>query len=371
MKSKRWQDVILQQFGHEQTQSVVVVDPDHLMQDDLLISELQARLYDILSFTSEIAFRNQFEERYRSRWDRGEKTHIVVIVHSHEASHYLPYDLERKSHVIEVGLHQVFPRLNRIVLADLDRRYYPALFRAHATLERDNKRYATETETIRFILRGVFGIDPVALKSPERLVVMLIDKHYAAQAIPPALERYVVEEMRAPLPGNPDPAKLFSDTNAFYDWLGQRWAEYAQRILEGQTTHALDFADHRLRFYIDNLFTERLVAPYPLSPEETEAAENLPQAQRWIRAGLAWPGGPAAQLFGPGAQEGVREKGPVYVIDVETQLSHFEGLDTNSLDLRSWLDEGYAWGRLVHDFTLLSRLRRPTGAIRHRPPVVE
>jgi hypothetical protein len=355
VKPKRWQDLILQQFGHEQTQSVVVVDPDHLMQDDVLISQLQARRYDILNFTTEIAFRNEFEERYRSRWDRGEKTHIVVIVHSSEARRQLPYDLEKKSHVIEIGLHQVFPRLNRIVLADLDRRYYPTLFQAHATLERDNKSCTTESETIRFILRGVFGIDPVALKSPERLVAMLIDKHYAAQAIPPALERYVVEEMPIPLPGDPAPAALFGDMAAFYDWLGQRWAEYVQDILKGQTTHALDFADHRLRFYIDNLFTERLVAPYPLSPEEIEAVEKLPQDQRWIRAGLAWPGGPAARLFGPAAQRRVGEEGLVYVIDVETQLGHFDGLDAEALDLRGWLDEGYAWSRLVHDFTLLPR----------------
>jgi len=125
MKPKRWQDVILQQFGHEQNQSVVVVDPDRLMQDGVLISELQARRYDILNFTSEIGFRNEFEERYRSHWDQGEKMHIVVIVHSSEASRLMPYDLERKSRVVEIGLHQVFPRLNRIVLDDLDRRYYP------------------------------------------------------------------------------------------------------------------------------------------------------------------------------------------------------------------------------------------------------
>ena len=48
-----------------------------------------------------------------------------------------------------------------------------------------------------------------------------------------------------------------------------------QDIPKGQTTHALDFADHRLRFYIDNLFTERLVAPYPLSPEEIKAVEKM------------------------------------------------------------------------------------------------
>jgi hypothetical protein len=355
MSPARWQDIILGQFGHEQNQSVVVVDPDRLMQDDALISELQARRYDILNFTSEIAFRNEFEERYRSRWDRGEKTHIVVIVHSSEASRRLPYDLEKKSHVIEVGLHQVFPRLNRIVLADLDRRYYPSLFQAHATLERDNKSATTERETIRFILRGVFGIDPVALKSPERLVVMLIDKHYAAQAIPPALERYVVEEMHVPLPGDPDPAALFSSADAFYDWLGQRWAQYVQSILKDQELQALDFSDHRLRFYTDNLFTERLLSLYSLSLKETEVAEKLPQDQRWIRTGLEWPGGPGALLFGPGAEKALREEGAVYVIDVETQLSHFEDLDTGSLDLRGWLDEGYAWGRLVHDFTLLSR----------------
>ena len=360
MKPKRWQGVILQQFGHEQTQSVVVVDPDNLMQDDVLISELQARHYDILNFTSEIIFRNEFEERYRSRWDRGEKTHIVVIVHSNEAARHLPYDLEKKSHVIEIGLHQVFPRLNRIVLADLDRRYYPALFQAHATLEDENKSCTTERETIRFILRSVFGIDPVALKSPERLVAMLIDKHYAAQAIPPALERYVVEEMSVLLPGNPDPALLFRDTAAFYEWLSQRWAEYVQAILRSrisspQSHYALDFADHRLRFYMDNLFTERLVASYPLSPEEIEAIEQLPQDQRWIRAGLIWPEGPGAWLFEPDMQKGMREEGPVYMIDVETQLGHFETLDADNLDLRGWLDEGYAWGRLVHDFTLLSR----------------
>ena len=366
MSPARWQDVILQQFGHEQHQSVVAVDPDRLMQDDVLISELHARRYDILNFSSEIAFRNEFEERYRSRWDRGEKTHIVVIVHSSDASRHLPYDLEKKSRVIEVGLHQVFPRLNRIVLAGLDRRYYPALFQAHAALERDNRTATTERETIRFILRGVFGIDPVAFKSPERLAVMLIDKHYAAQAIPPALERYVVEEMRAPLPGNPDPATLFSSAGAFYDWLGQRWAEYVQSVLHSpfsilhspfsilHSPPALDFSDHRLRFYVDGLFTERLLAPYPLALGEVEAAENLPQEQRWMRAGLEWPGGPAAVLFGPGARKGVREEGPVYVIDVETQLGHFEHLDAAALDLRGWLDEGYGWGRLVHDLTLLS-----------------
>jgi len=355
VKPKRWQDLILQQFGHEQTQSVVVVDPDRLMQDDVLISQLQAWRYDILNFTTEIAFRNEFEERYRSRWDRGEKTHIVVIVHSSEAARQLPYDLEKKSHVIEIGLHQVFPRLNRIVLADLDRHYYPALFQAHATLERDNRSYTTESETIRFILRGVFGIDPVALKSPERLVAMLIDKHYAAQAIPPALERYVVEEMLLPLPGDPDPAALFRDMAVFYDWLSWRWAEYVQGVLKGQTTHALDFADHRLRLTMDNLFTERLLAPYPLSADEIVVAEKLPQEQRWIRAGLAWPGGPAARLFGPGAQARLGEERGVYMIDVETQLGHFEGLNVEALDLRGWLDEGYAWGRLVHDFSLLPR----------------
>jgi len=360
MKPKRWQDLILGQFGHEQTQSVVVVDPDRLMQDDVLISELQARRYDILNFTTEIAFRNEFEERYRSRWDQGEKTHIVVIVHSSEAARQLPYDLERKSHVIEIGLHQVFPRLNRIVLTHLDRHYYPALFQAHTTLERDNKICTTETETIRFILRSVFGIDPVALKSPERLVAMLIDKHYAAQAIPPALERYVVEEMPVPLPGNPDPATLFGDTTAFYNWLGQQWAEYVRSILQYPISNIqypppLDFADHRLRFYSDNLFTEQLITPYSLSYEEAEAVGKLPQDQRWIRAGLAWPGGPAAKLFGPGVQRRVGEDGVVYVIDVETQLDHFEELDTEALDLRGWLDEGYSWGRLVHDFTLLPR----------------
>lgn len=73
METTRWQDSILGQFGREQHQSVVVVDPDRLMQDDVLISELQARQYDILNFTSEIAFRNEFEERYRSRWDRGRR----------------------------------------------------------------------------------------------------------------------------------------------------------------------------------------------------------------------------------------------------------------------------------------------------------
>jgi len=93
MVTRRWQDVVLGRFGHKDTQSVVVIDPDRLMQDETLISELQNRCYDILSFSSEISFRNEFESRYRSFWDRGEKTRIVVIVHSKDAGRQIPYDL--------------------------------------------------------------------------------------------------------------------------------------------------------------------------------------------------------------------------------------------------------------------------------------
>jgi len=119
------------------------VNPDHLMQDDVLISGL--RQYDILNFTSEIAFHNEFEERYKLG-SRG--------------------------------------------------------------LERDNISCVTESEITRFILCGVFGIDFMTLKSPEKLVAMLFDKRCGTKAIPSAWSVMWSRGCLSSWPGEPDPAAL-------------------------------------------------------------------------------------------------------------------------------------------------------------------
>jgi len=242
--------------------------------------------------------------------------------------------------------------LNRIVLAALDRRYYGALFQAHDELDRENRTINTERETIRFILRSVFGIDPLVLGNQERVVAMLVGKHYAAQSIPAALERYVVEEMRVVLPGNPAPAALFSDTQAFYVWLGEQWGRYVQCIFTPESP-PLDFADHHLRLAMNNLFAERLVSPYVLSVAELDSVEKLPPEKLWIRAGLLWPEGWEPKVRQGQATRRVSGGREGFGIDIETQLVAFQSLDLNSLDLRGWLDKGYSWGKLVHDFSAL------------------
>ncbi len=342
-----WQQAILAHFHPKKESMLLVVDPDSLLRDDALLADIQNSNYDILELADEITFRNTFERTYRTRWDNGEARHLVVVVHTTNEARHIPYDLRQKSKYIELTVANLFTQLNAIIVRQLDNAYYSELYPAHQQLVAANQSLRGSRQTIEFILRTVFDMEPTAGGNPARWVEFLIDKHYSAHDLPPALEEYLVQNL---LPGvTPFGLRheFLTDAAAFYAWLGAQWAAYVAHLTgQSDTPAALDFGDNRLRPLLGYLFTEGLVRRAPAPPD-------LPGDCDWLAIGLTTVASSPAV-----GSSYVKEVGVQARYNLRARLHRFQKLDAANrpqptTDVRDWLNLAAEWGELVYQINSL------------------
>ncbi len=345
---KRWQGIILEKFKKRDMQSIVFIDKDNLMQDDYLIGQLQQRDYDVLNFAREVSFRNEFELRYRSKWDDGLKTKIVVIVQSQAETDYLPFDLIEKSEEVRISLMDIFPRLNYLVVKALDRKYYAKLFDAHHHLvAKDQNLRTSEKETASFLLRSVFGLDAIAIHTVEKLIGLLIEKHYSGMQIPPELQQQAIEELASGLRLTIDLGRAMEDSGYFFGWLNDEWIKYVEQFINSSYVEpAVNFAAQEINFTLDHLFSDGKLTKYQLTIQQKHDFEKLEINQHWISFGLAFP-----------YEKNSETNEASIAIDTYAFNARLDQLVSvpDNRTLRDWLDIGYDFGQLAYQFTMMSK----------------
>ena len=93
----------------------------------------------------------------------------MVVVHTTDGDRHIPYDLWQKSKRIELSVSGLFPNLNAIVVRQLDNAYYADLYPAHEQLVARGEMLRGERQTIEFILRVCFGLDPAGAADPASI----------------------------------------------------------------------------------------------------------------------------------------------------------------------------------------------------------
>ncbi len=89
-----WRDTILKEFVPGVSRLTLVADPDSLLTEEKLALKLQQRGFDLIEFNDPVEFRYAYESRYRSVWDRGKHTDLVVTLRLQGVDlASLPYDL--------------------------------------------------------------------------------------------------------------------------------------------------------------------------------------------------------------------------------------------------------------------------------------
>ncbi len=152
------------------------------------------RGFELIPFDDHVAFRYAYESKFRSRWDQGEQTDLVVVLRS-EANDLgaLPYDLLQAGRKLSFNLGDIFPNLSYPVVTALDRGDLDALYEAQ-------KRHAPgqlgDNATKEFVLRHVFDIAPELIKQPSDLLRALLRRHYRGQRIPAAIDARFIHILR-------------------------------------------------------------------------------------------------------------------------------------------------------------------------------
>ena len=217
-----WREAILNDFVPNVSKLTLVADPDCLLTEEKLALELRGRGFDLIEFNDPVEFRYAYESKYRSIWDRGEHTDLVVILRLQDAElESLPYDLLQAGRKLSFNLGDLFPTLSYPVIEKLDRSFLDALYEAQSKSLPDRMG---DNASKDFILRHVFGIAAELIANEVELLRALLRLHYGKIQIPLTLAKRLVQVLRGhggfkiwPLD------EIVSDDEAFFAFLQERW----------------------------------------------------------------------------------------------------------------------------------------------------
>lgn len=293
-RSPSWRDTILNEFVPNVSKLTLVADPDSLLTEERLALELRQRGFELIEFNDPIEFRFAYESKFRSIWDRGEHTDLVVILRLQDSAlDSLPYDLLQAGRKLAFNLGDLFPNLSYPVIEKLDRNLLDALYEAQTTFVPERMG---DNATKDFILRHVFGIAGELVTSQVDLLRVLLRLHYSHIRMAPTLVVRLVQVLKTQSAFLDWPmADIVSDTESFFAFLQERWPVYLDS--HGKTDGVreaaqaqdygfkfpgparLPFDHHDIRVYIDNLFVEGKLTPIH-RPDLVVAQTS------WIRCGI-------------------------------------------------------------------------------------
>jgi hypothetical protein len=289
-----WRDQILKEFTPQVARLTLVADPDGLLLEEALLQAIRDRGFELIPFEDHVAFRFAYESKFRSHWDRGEITDLVVVMRAerHDLP-TLPYDLLRAGRQLSFSLGQLFPNLSYPVIASLERGDLDALYRAQA---RNRPDRLGDAATKDFVLLHVFEMAAALIKQPPELLRVLLRRHYRGQRIPRLLDDRLVQILRQSGAFDSWPIEtIVPDRGAFLSFLQERWPAFLDRLaadagaglqeegepyeLEIEGPKDLPFDHHDVRVYIDNLFFDGL-----LRSVAHRCSNTL--SDKWVVAGI-------------------------------------------------------------------------------------
>jgi hypothetical protein len=289
-----WRDQILREFTPSVARLTLVADPDGLLLEEGVLAGVHERGFELIPFEDHISFRYAYESKFRSRWDQGERTELVVVLRSAANDlGCLPYDLLQAGRRLSFNLGEIFPNLSYPVVTALDRGDLDALYEAQ-------KRHAPgvlgDNATKEFLLRHVFGIAPELIRKSSDLLRVLLRRHYRRQRIPALLDERFSQVLRQQDNFGDWPLEtIISDREAFFAFLQERWPIFLKRSANRDDTGVredekpygfefpgppdLPFEHDDIRVYIDNLFLEGLLEAVPAALPES-------LSKTWLAIGI-------------------------------------------------------------------------------------
>jgi hypothetical protein len=276
-----WRETILENFQPRICRLTLVADPDGLLTEEGMLAAIRERGFELIPFDDPVAFRFAYESQYRSQWDEGQNTDLVVVLRSaeHQLSK-LPFDLLKAGRPLTFALHQLFPKLNYPVIAGLERGYLDAVDEAYQKHDGDQ---LTERETKDFVLMQCFSIVPKLVRNPVDLMKMLLSLHSRKVRVPDFLVEHLLESLGKEGPFKAWPlAEIISSREKFLRFLQEEWHAFLKSQGDASVTCRVPFSHEDVRAYIDTLFLEGA-----LTPVEQANAEALPA---WAQIGVKHDG---------------------------------------------------------------------------------
>ena len=284
-----WTERILQAFPEDLSSFWIASDPDNLLLDENILRVLRDRGFEVLPFEDSIAFRVEYEERYRSAWDRGAEGASKALVLQFQGAdlNFLPWDYLRHARRVDLSLADLMPKLNASVIRQIDSTDLERLFAAHNS---HASQALGESMTKEFLLTHLFEVNPHLMRKPENFWREALGLLYRGLVLPPVLAQYVAKILTETTLGYLPIEGLLSSKSAMARTVQAAWGrfleergvevEHADLEPGSQATTVVDIPfDHAdIRVIVDTLFLEGALQPV----NARTVPATLPD---WIRLG--------------------------------------------------------------------------------------
>ncbi len=182
-------DQVLTAFPSHTHPLTLVSDPDGFLSNEDLRGQLVERGFRIIDERDPVALRSVICELQPISAERA-----VIVVTPGELS-ALPYDLWQQGHKVVVGLQVLCPHLDYLVLKELTPSQRSRLSEAVSESKQPQASLSYH-ETLSYILRVVFDIDPSRIHGAAAFVAWLDHYHMALEPMPEAIRNFLVTELK-------------------------------------------------------------------------------------------------------------------------------------------------------------------------------
>lgn len=287
----QWTDRILSKFTADLTRLWVACDPDDVLLDEKLLSELRSGGFEVMLYEDPFAFRAEFEERYRGAWDRGEPgpaPSLVLHLRGADPS-VLPWDIVHHGRVVRLSLAELFPRLAYSAVKQVEPEHLAVLLAAH---EAELQSARGENESKDFILEHVYQLTPRSIRTPVDFWRELLRMHFANRSLPPLFAKHAANILQGKgLFADQPVTTWFSSKGALLRVVQDAWYRYLSGLgLDGSRTGEppppdyvgkfdIPFDHSDVQMLVDSMFLDGTLHPL--------AVHSVPAGMPgWIKAGI-------------------------------------------------------------------------------------
>lgn len=288
---KAWAEKILHEFPSDLSRLWIGSDPDGVLLDEKILSELRERGFEVLPFEDSVAFRAEYEELYRIPWEQGDAgaaKAVVLHVQSNDLSE-LPWDYLRSARQVRLGLNELFPNLSYSVVQQIGSELLPDLFEAHA---KHAPQPLGEAATKDFVLTHIYRLSPHLIAREEDLWRETLRLHYRDVSLPVVLAEYISQVIGDNTAFKSIPiASILGQKDFALRTVQDSWYRYLRelgitgsRVGEGESSPhipqvSIPFDHHDIRVIVDSMFLDGTLHPMAVNG----VPYDLPE---WAKAGV-------------------------------------------------------------------------------------
>lgn len=335
-----WIDRILSKFPPDLSRLWVACDPDAVLLDEQILSVLRERGFEVMPFEDPVAFRTEFEERYRAAWDQGAAGAAAALVLHFRSSEptELPWDYLHWGRTVRLSLADLFPKLAYNVVRQVEPRNLSVLFEAQ---EAELHSVRGEGESKDFILEHVYQLTPRSIRNAGDFWRELLRLHFANRVLPLMFAEHVAVILQGKgLYADQPLAAWFSSKSVLLRVVQDSWYRYlaTQGVTGSRVSEPppppyvakveIPFDHPDVRVIIDTLFLDGTLHPM--------AVHGMPAGlPEWLKAGI------------------VQDPTALQDLVAEGLKSLRVGMPTEASPYRDWSDFAQRYGEVLARFQAL------------------